>query len=146
MFHLHLIDTVFSLIIVYTAMNLPFATWLMTSFVGSVPKDIEDAAEIDGCSKFKLFYTITIPLLKPGIVATSIFCFIFAWNEFVFALILTRRVAMTLPIALGSLHATFGPEWGRICALALIVAFPVWILTLISQRYLVRGLTMGAIQ
>lgn len=141
-----LTDTVYSLIIVYTAMNLPFAVWMMTGFFSGVPMEIEEAALIDGCGRFQTFVRIAVPMVAPGLVATMTFCFIFAWNEFLFALIFTRRVAMTLPIALAGLHATFGPEWGRIGAMALLIAIPVWILALLSQRYLVRGLTMGAVK
>ncbi len=143
---LQLLDTVIALILMHTMFNLPIAVWLMRSFIRDVPTDVEQASLVDGYSRMRSFLKITLPLIRPGIVVTSIFCFIFSWNEFLFALILTRQKAVTMPVALWGLQGVWGTEWHRIGAISLIIFIPVLIGYIFIQKYLVRGLTFGAIK
>ena len=119
---------------------------IMKTFFDELPLDIEEAALIDGCSIKQVFFRIALPLAKPGLIAATIFSFIFAWNEFLFALILTRTRAVTAPIVLSSLEGTGGIYWNRIAAFATIIIVPVIILCATIQRHIVRGLTFGAIK
>jgi len=143
---LGLVDTPLGLILVYTAYNLPFAIWLMMGFFREVPVEIEEAALVDGGSRFKVFTKISLPLVAPGLVVTTIFTFIFSWNEFLFALILTRENARTIPIQLSFFEAPFIVPFGEMSALSLVTITPVIVLTLAIQKYLVRGLTFGALK
>ncbi|MDQ3248304.1 MAG: carbohydrate ABC transporter permease, partial [Chloroflexota bacterium] len=140
-----LIDTYTGLILLYATFNLPFAVWMMRSYFHEVPIEIEESALVDGASRWRVLWSMTLPLSIPGLIATAVFTFIFSWNEFLFALVLTRTNVTTLPVAM---TAFFGPEaafWGQAGAMALIATLPVVILMLLTQRYLVRGLTLGAV-
>lgn len=144
----NLLDNVLSLIIVYTVFNLPFGIWMLKGFIDEVPVEIEESAALDGCSKLRTLIQITGPLLINGIVVTGIFSFIFSWNEFLFALILTRVNAKTLPVHLSALHVTTerAIEWGPLSATALVASIPVFIVAFIARKYIVRGLTLGAVK
>jgi multiple sugar transport system permease protein len=143
---MNLIDTRAVVIFVYLGINLPFTVWIMKTFFDELPVEIEEAALIDGCSIKQVFFRIALPLSKPGIIAATIFSFIFAWNEFLFALILTRTRAVTAPVVLSSLEGTGGIYWNRIAAFSAIIIIPVIILCATIQRHIVRGLTFGAIK
>lgn len=143
---LGLIDTHFALIIVYCTFNIAFSVWLLIGFFEEFPKDIEEAAMVDGCSRAKAVTKVVLPLIAPGIVVTAIFCFIFSWNEFMFALILTREAAKTVTVQLSSFQAPTKIMWGEMSALVIIAVVPILILALSVQRYLVRGLTLGAVK
>lgn len=143
---LRLIDNHLTLILLYTTFNLPLAIWMMRAFFMEIPEELEESAMIDGCSRMQALWKIVFPLARPGIAATAILCFIFAWNEFLFALIFTRIVAKTAPLALTSLMTEREIYWGRICAGATIVILPVIIFSLIVQKHIVRGLTFGAMK
>lgn len=142
-----LTDTRLGLILVYVAMNLSFVVWLMAGFFGDIPKEIDEAAMIDGCSRFRAFIHVILPVAASGTSATAIFTFIMAWNEFFFALVLTSETAKTLPVALTAFFVNFqGTMWGELCAAASLIMLPMLVFGFLMQRRLARGLTMGAIK
>ena len=143
---LRLLDTRLGMIIVYTAFNLPFVIWLMRDYFNSVPQDIEEAAMVDGCSRLETFVRIVLPLAFPGLIVSFLFSFVMAWNEFFFALILTFQKAQTIPLLIAGQSTQRGVEWWNISAMAIITILPALIITLILQRRLVSGLTLGAIK
>ncbi|TDI57704.1 MAG: carbohydrate ABC transporter permease [Alphaproteobacteria bacterium] len=144
--NLRLIDTHVAVIAMHLIVTLPFAVWMMRGFFIEVPKELEEAAEIDGCSKWQAFIRIALPLTAPGLAVTALFCFIFSWNEFLFAFILTRRAATTLPVLVSGLYSQHGIMWDVMSATAAMSLLPVVVLALIAQKYLVHGMTMGAIR
>jgi multiple sugar transport system permease protein len=140
-------DTLLGLIIVYTAFNLPFNIWLLQGFFAEVPKELEDAALIDGCSYWQLFQKIMLPLIAPGLVASAIFCLLLAWNEFAFALTLTYTIkSQTLPIAIAGMTNDRGTLFGSMGAVGTVATLPVLAFAVYVQKYLVQGLTAGAIK
>ena len=141
-----LLDTRWALIITYTSFNLPFVVWLMVSFFQGIPLDLEKAATMDGCNMLQRFTLIVMPLALPGIVATAILSFILAWNEFLFAVILTSLDAKTVPVVMSGFITDRGLDWGTMSALGTMLVMPVIILAWIAQGYLVRGLTLGAVK
>ena len=141
-----LIDTHLGLIIAYTTFNLPFAVWIMRDFFNSLPIDLEESARVDGASRWQTFLRIVLPLATPGLVTVALFSFIFAWNEFLFALMLTNFDAITMPVYLAGMKSTKGIDWWYISALTLIMVAPVMFIGLFLQRYIMRGLTAGAIR
>jgi ABC-type glycerol-3-phosphate transport system permease component len=141
-----LTGSIWSLVIVYTYMNLPLTVWLMRSFFADMPIEIEEAAYVDGCTPFGTFLRITVPLTLPGIVATGLLAFIFAWNEFLFANVLTGAGTRTAPVGLTEYVTPVSVEWNNIMAAGTVVVLPVWIGALAAQKYLVRGLTLGAVK
>jgi len=141
-----LLDTHLALIIANTVFTLPFVIWLLKGFFDDLPVELEEAALIDGCSHWGAFTRVALPLVAPGLVATALFSFIFAWNEFMFALLLTRRTVRTLTIIVPSLVGGHEILWGEIAAIGTIAIIPGIVLALLLQRYLIRGLTMGAVK
>jgi len=141
-----LLDTHLALIIANTVFTLPFVVWLLKGFFDELPLELEEAALIDGCSHWGAFTRVALPLVTPGLVATALFSFIFAWNEFMFALLLTRRTVRTLTIIVPSLVGGHEILWGEIAAIGTIAIIPGIVLSLLLQRYLIRGLTMGAVK
>ena len=141
-----LLDTIQGMIIVYTAFNLPFAIWLMKDYFETIPKDIEEAAIVDGCSRLQAFLRIVIPLAYPGLITSFLFSFVMAWNEFLFALILTFQKAQTIPLIIAGQSTQRGVEWWNISVLAIITILPALLITIIVQKKLVSGLTFGAIK
>ena len=141
-----LTGSIWSLVIVYTYMNLPLTVWLMRGFFADMPIEIEEAAHVDGCSPLGTFLRITVPLTMPGIIATGLLAFIFAWNEFLFANVLTGAGTRTAPVGLTEYVTPVSVEWNNIMAAGTVVVLPVWIGALAAQRYLVRGLTLGAVK
>jgi multiple sugar transport system permease protein len=141
-----LLDNHLALIIANTVFSLPFVIWLLKGFFDELPAELEEAALIDGCSHWGAFTRVALPLVTPGLVATALFSFIFAWNEFMFALLLTRRNVRTLTIIVPSLVGGHEILWGEIAAIGTVAIIPGILLALLLQRYLVRGLTMGAVK
>jgi multiple sugar transport system permease protein len=141
-----LIDTHFGLVLAYTAFNIPFAVWIMRDFFNSLPVDLEESARVDGASRLQAFLRIVIPLSTPGFVTVALFSFVFAWNEYLFALMLTNFNAITMPVYIAGQQSTRGTEWWYISALALISVAPVMLIGLFFQRYITRGLTAGALR
>jgi multiple sugar transport system permease protein len=142
-----LLDTYQGLIVVYVAFSLPYSTWLMRSFFLDVPTELEDAARIDGCSRLGALLRVIMPLVAPGVAATSVFSFLLAWNEFLFALILTRTPAsQTVPVVAATFISDQYIEWGNMAATGVIAVVPVVILMTAAQKHFVQGLTMGAVK
>ena len=139
-----MIDTYFGLILAYSVLNLPLVVWLMRSFFLELPSETLEAAKIDGASTFQIFRKIAIPLATPGIVSTGIITFVVAWNEFIFALVLTRRHAVTAQIGIGNLQKFEGTEWGQMAAGAIVLILPAMIIAFFITKYFVQGLTSGA--
>ena len=139
-----MIDTYFGLILAYSVLNLPLVIWLMRSFFLELPSETLEAAKIDGASTFQIFRKIAIPLASPGIVSTGIITFVVAWNEFIFALVLTRRHAVTAQIGIGNLQKFEGTEWGQMAAGAIVLILPAMIIAFFISKYFVQGLTSGA--
>ena len=140
------VDTYQALIIVYLTFNLPYAVWMMRGFFQEIPKVIEESALVDGCSPFGTYWRIALPLATPGLVATGVFCFIFSWSEFFFAVTLTRSDAVTLPVHLANFFGKMMVMWGEVGALSVMAMVPLFFLSFVVQRYLVRGLTLGAVK
>lgn len=139
-------DTQFGLIVLYTAFNLSFSVWLMKGFMDEIPREYEEAALVDGYSRFQTFYKIVLPQAATGIAATMVFCLIFAWNEYAFALMLTSEKARTAPPGIATLLGRGGIEWSAIAVGSLLFLIPVVIVTFALRKYLLRGVTFGAIR
>jgi multiple sugar transport system permease protein len=140
-------DTYFGLILAYAAVTVPFSTWMLKSFVDDLPHEIEEAAMMDGYSRWRAHFTVTVPLIKGGIIATTLFIFILNWSEFLFALILTYTDVQTIPVTLSKyFSATEGTLYGVQAALAMVSIVPLVIVGFFIQKHLVRGLTLGAIK
>lgn len=140
------LDTYQIMIVVTVAFNLPFAIWMVRGFFLDLPANLVDAARIDGASEWQVLTQVAAPLARGGIFATSVFVFVGAWNEFLFALILTSGRTTTATVALLSFRTSQGIEWDTISAGAFMVSLPVIVFAFIMQRYLVEGLTMGAVK
>jgi len=144
--HLELIDTLTGLVLIYLTFNLSLVIWMMRPFFDQLPRSLEEAAWIDGADMRQGFLRIILPLSAPGLAATAILCFLFAWNDFFFALILTRTDAMTAPVAVVNFMNYEGWEWGRIAAGGTMIMLPVLVFSLVVRKYLVHGLTGGALK
>jgi multiple sugar transport system permease protein len=142
---LDLLDKLPTLIAVYTAMNLPLVVWLLRDYFTDLPVEIEEAALVDGDSRYGAFFRIILPLAAPGLVVAFLFAFVFSWNDFLFALTLTVQNAKTLPLQLAGNVTLRGPRYWDIAAQGLVVMLPPLIIALLAGRYIVRGLTLGAI-
>jgi multiple sugar transport system permease protein len=140
------IDTRQALIISYLTFTIPLSTWIMIGFFDDVPIELEEAAMIDGCSRFGALLRVSLPLVVPGMAATAILAFLYCWNEFLYAVILTGRDARTLPVTITSFMTNKSVLWGRIAASGSLVLIPVLIFALLAQRYLIRGLAKGAVK
>lgn len=143
---LGIFDTPWLLIAVYTLNGLPFVVWVMRVFIQEIPQSIEEAALIDGCSRFECFWRVTLPLLLPGLAATMVIIFMFAWNEYLLASILTSSDAKTLPVIAANAIKPKAISWGLASAAGVLMSLPVVVLVLLMQKYLVRGLTLGAVK
>jgi multiple sugar transport system permease protein len=143
---LNLVDTHFGLILAYTMFNIPFAVWIMRDFFISLPSDLEDSALVDGASPWQAFVRIVLPLSTPGLVSVAIFSFVFSWNEFLYALMLTNYEAITLPVLIAGQNNTRGIQWWFISALTLAAVTPVILIGLFLERYIAKGLTAGAVK
>jgi multiple sugar transport system permease protein len=140
------IDTRQSLIISYLTFTIPLSVWMMVGFFDDVPIELEEAAMVDGCSRFGALTRVSLPLVIPGLAATAILAFLYCWNEFLYAVILTGRDARTLPVIITSFMTNKSVLWGRIAASGTLVLIPVLLFALLAQRYLVRGLARGAVK
>lgn len=142
-----LVDSLFGLILVYTAYNIPFTVWIMDGFFREIPVDIEEAARIDGCTRWQAFLKIDLPLSAPGLAACGIFAFLMAWNEFQLASVLTRSLfSKTLPVGLFDFTSEFVMDWRGMCSMAVVMFIPAILFTFLVSKSLVRGLTFGAIK
>jgi len=143
---LNLGDTHIGLILLYTAFNVSFAVWVLKGFIDEIPIEYEEAAMVDGYTRFQVFRKIVVPQATTGIAATAVFCFIFSWNEYAFAFILSRKTAQTVPAWLPYQMGVLGFDWGAAAAGAFLFLLPAMIFTIILRNHLVRGITFGAIR
>lgn len=144
---LRLLNTVASLVIVYTALNLPFVVWMMRGFFRELPRELEEAAMVDGDSRLGALVRVILPLVTPGLAATAVFCLIVSWNEFLLALVLTQTDAsMTLPVGIAGRVTQYEIKWGVMSAAGVVAMIPILVFAMAVQRYLVRGLSLGAVK
>ncbi|RCX13523.1 carbohydrate ABC transporter membrane protein 2 (CUT1 family) [Anaerobacterium chartisolvens] len=142
----NLLDTRLVLIICYTTFNIPFTIWMMRGFIEELPKELEESAFIDGCTRTQTLFKIILPLVAPGLVATSIFCIINSWNEFVFANFLTTINSKTVPTSVMMYLSVSGVKWGEMAATGVLAVMPVLIFAVCVQKHMIRGLTFGAVK
>jgi multiple sugar transport system permease protein len=144
---LRLLNTLTSLVIVYTALNLPFVVWMMRGFFRELPRELEEAAMVDGDSRLGALVRVILPLVTPGLAATAVFCLIVSWNEFLLALVLTQTDAsMTLPVGIAGRVTQYEIKWGVMSAAGVVAMIPILVFAMAVQRYLVRGLSLGAVK
>ncbi|OIJ17998.1 sugar ABC transporter permease [Anaerobacillus alkalidiazotrophicus] len=141
-----LIDTRLALIITYTAINVPFAIWLMIGFFNNIPKEFDEAARIDGCNIFTAFIKVILPVSLPGLATAAIFCFMLAWNDFLFALLLTSTKAKTATVGISEFLTAYNLDLGPMTAAAVSFSLPVMVFSILVQRYIVSGMTLGAVK
>jgi sorbitol/mannitol transport system permease protein len=142
----HLLDNIWLLIVFYTSMNLPIAVWMMRSFLSEVPVEMLEAASVDGAGLTKTLRSVIAPVVMPGIAATALICFIFSWNELLFARVLTATVAETAPVFLTSFVTSQGLFLAQLCAAAFVVSLPVLVAGFAAQDKLVQGLSLGSVK
>lgn len=143
---LNLIDTRVGLILINLSILVPYATWLLKGFIDAVPREIEQAAMVDGCHTFGVIRRITVPLALPGIAVATVFTFVASWNEFLFALLLTRRDAVTLPVGLMRTLGAEGIQWENMAAGGMLVMVPMLVLSILIRNHFTEGITLGAVK
>ena len=143
---LGLLDTQLALILTYTAVNLPIVVWLTRDFFAGIPIDLEESAAIDGASRYRIFFTIALPLVRSGLVATFMLVLILAWNEYLIALFLTNANAQTMPVLVSAQNTTRGPQWWYMSVLIVIMILPVIVTAAFLQKHISRGLLIGAVK
>jgi len=143
---LGLIDTYAGLVLLYTAFNLPYVIWMMRGYDAEVPVELEESALVDGCTRWQVFVRVVFPMVRTGLFATAVFTFIFAWNEFLFALVLTRTEVVTYPVQVTHYFGGQSNFWAKIAALSVLGTLPIFIAVASMQRFLVRGISMGAVK
>jgi multiple sugar transport system permease protein len=143
---LNLLDTHTALIITYVASNLPIVIWLMRDYFNTIPIELEECAAIDGASRYRTFWSIVLPLAVPGLVATFLFVLVFTWNEYLLALFLSSANSQTLPYIIAAQNAVRGPQWWYMSVLILIMILPVVFIAILLERYIARGLLIGAVK
>jgi sorbitol/mannitol transport system permease protein len=144
--NLDMLDSLVTLILLYTAMNVPLVVWMMRSFFMEIPYETIEAAQVDGAMGFQGFIQITLPLVRPGIISSSLLCFVFVWNEFLFGVSLTYTHAATMPVYMATYMTQEGLFWAKMSSVATLAVLPAIVLGWFTQKQLVRGLTMGAVK
>jgi multiple sugar transport system permease protein len=143
---LGLYNTRTALILTHVTMNLPMTIWLMLAFFREIPKELEEAAQIDGCRKAQAFRLVAFPLVVPGLVAAGVLAFVFSWNEFPIALTLTSRTTATVPVGIAQFAQQFEIQHGQMAAASMVATIPAMLLMFFGQRFVVRGLTLGSVK
>jgi multiple sugar transport system permease protein len=141
-----LLDNIVALVITYVAANLPIVVWLMRDYFASLPRELEESAAVDGASIYRIVRSIVLPISVPGLVATFLIVLIFAWNEFLIALVLTSANAQTMPLQVAAQNATRGPQWWAMSVLILIMIAPVVFMAILLERYITKGILVGALK
>ena len=140
------VDSFTGLILLYTAFNLPYVIWMMRGYILDIPLELEESALVDGCTRWQVFVRVVWPMARNGLFATAVFTFVFAWNEFIFALVLTRSAATTFPVQVTHYFGGQSNFWAKIAAMSVLGTVPVFVAVAFLQRYLVRGISMGAVK
>lgn len=143
---LNLLDTYVGLILIYVAFNLPFAIWMMRGFLADVPVELEEAALLDGLTRLQIILRIVVPVVMPGIASTAIFTFVFTWNEYMMALMLTAFKSVTVPVTIAKFVEPYTVLWGSLSAAVVIQVVPMLVVVFLLQRHIVRGMTLGAVK
>ena len=143
---LGLVDTYIGLILLYTAFNLPYVVWMMRGYIQDVPLELEEAALVDGLTRWQVFRKVLLPMVRGGLFATAVFTFVFAWNEFIFALVLTRNEVTTFPVQVTHYFGGQSNFWAKIAAMSMLGTVPIFIIVAFLQRFLVRGISLGAVK
>ena len=141
-----MVDTYLGLILLYTAFNLPYVIWMMRGYIADIPLELEESALIDGCTRWQTLWKVVFPMARSGLMATAIFTFVFAWNDFLFALVLTRTNVITFPVQLTHYMGGQSNFWSKIAAMSVLGTLPIFIAVTLMQRYLVRGISLGAVK
>ena len=141
-----LVDRYAGLILLYTAFNLPYVIWMMRGYISDVPIELEESALVDGCTRFEVIWKVVFPMVRSGLMATSVFTFVFAWNDFIFALVLTRTEVITFPVQLTHFFGGQSNFWAKIAAMSVLGTLPIFVAVTVMQRYLVRGISLGAVK
>lgn len=143
---LRLVDTYAGLILLYTAFNLPYVIWMMRGYIHDVPLELEHSALVDGLSRWQVIRRVTLPMTRGGFFATAVFAFIFAWNDFLFALVLTRSEVVTYPVQVTGYFGSQSTFWSKIGAMSMLGVLPMMLVAAFMQRFIVRGMSMGAVK
>jgi multiple sugar transport system permease protein len=141
-----LVDTYFGLILLYTAFNLPYVIWMMRGYILDIPRALEEAALVDGYNRWQVLWKVVFPMCRAGLFATAIFTFVFAWNDFIFALVLTRTEVTTYTVQVTHYFGGQSNFWGKISAMSMLGTVPIFIVVGFMQKYLVRGISLGAVK
>ena len=141
-----MVDTYSGLILLYTAFNLPYVIWMMRGYIADIPLELEESALVDGCTRWQTLWKVVFPMARSGLMATAVFTFVFAWNDFLFALILTRTNVITFPVQLTHYMGGQSNFWSKIAAMSVLGTLPIFIAVTLMQRYLVRGISLGAVK
>jgi multiple sugar transport system permease protein len=144
--YFHMVDSYAGLILLYTAFNLPYVIWMMRGYIVDIPLELEESALVDGCTRWQTFWRVVFPMARSGLMATAVFTFVFAWNDFLFALILTRTEVITFPVMLTHYFGGQSNFWAKIAAMSVLGTLPIFIAVTLMQRYLVRGISLGAVK
>ncbi|MDR0641049.1 MAG: carbohydrate ABC transporter permease [Treponema sp.] len=144
---IHLINRLSGLVVVYTSFSIPLLTWMMMGYFETIPKELDEAALIDGCSRLRTFFQIILPLTLPGLISATIYAFIHGWNEYMFALILISNDSLkTLPVGIAQMNGFYKIEWNELMAASIVSSIPLLLIFLFLQRYFVSSLTAGAVK
>jgi multiple sugar transport system permease protein len=140
------VDTYIGLIVLYTAFSLPYVIWMMRGYIQDVPLELEESALVDGCSRWQVFTRIVLPVAKGGLFATAVFTFVFSWNDFVFAFVLTRSAVTTFPVQVTHYFGGQSNFWAKIAAMSALGTAPIFVVVATLQRFIVRGISLGAVK
>jgi len=140
------VDTYVGVILLYTAFNLPYVIWMMRGYILDIPRALEESALVDGCTRWQVLWQVVFPMCRAGLFATAIFTFVFAWNEFIFALVLTRTEVTTYTVQVTHYFGGQSNFWAKISAMSVLGTLPIFIVVAFMQRYLVRGISLGAVK
>jgi multiple sugar transport system permease protein len=140
------VDTFHGLIVLYTAFSLPYVIWMMRGYIEDIPLELEESALVDGCTRWAVLWKVVLPMARSGLFATAVFTFVFAWNDFLFALVLTRTEATTYTVQVTHYFGGQSNFWAKIAAMSVLGTIPVFFAVATMQRYLVRGISMGAVK
>ena len=140
------VDTFVGVILLYTAFNLPYVIWMMRGYILDIPRALEESALVDGCTRWEVLWKVVFPMCRAGLFATAIFTFVFAWNEFIFALVLTRTEVATYTVQVTHYFGGQSNFWAKISAMSVLGTLPIFIVVAFMQRYLVRGISLGAVK